>query len=133
MITKEKMMPLMLKALPSFEATWQKFFNEWRDEKELPLYIALSALAQHLIKILSQHDADGLAQAFTVIEQWCVEGDNFVKEAVTVGLLEDLQNTALHTTTKPEQFRPLLQNESKKRWEELHSFWSQDELSIDEN
>ena len=40
-----------------------------------------------------------------------------------MGLLEDLQNTNLHTETEFEQFRPWLLPESAKWWDKLHGFW----------
>ena len=46
----------------------------------------------------------------------------------TVGLLEDLQNTNLHKSTEPEQFRLYLLPESAKWWDKLHRFWEHGNL-----
>ena len=55
-----------------------------------------------------------------------------MKEAITVGLLESLQNTNLHATTNPEQFVKYLGPESKKWWSKLEGFWERGELMKDE-
>src|SRR5690606_29937885 len=105
MITKSEMIPLMLTACPSFENTWREFLVSWRDESEPPLYLALSDLARHLISMLARNDVATFPGVFAVVERWHLEGDPYVAEAATVGLLEDLQNTNLHDSTVPEQFR----------------------------
>jgi hypothetical protein len=123
-ITKSEMMPLMLTVCPSFEGKWSAFLDYWRDETDLPVYLALSDLARHLIDMLARKDVALFPEVFDVVERWHVEGDSYVTEAATVGLLEDLQNAGLHTSTEPEQFRPYLLPESAKRWDKLYEFWA---------
>ena len=128
MITQFEMIPLMLSACPSFESKWREFLDHWRDEHEPPLYLALSDLARHLIEMLAHNDVASFPEVFAVVERWHVEGDSFVAEAATVGLLEALQNTNLHQSTDPEQFRSYLLPESSKWWDKLHGFWERGEL-----
>ena len=116
-------MPLMLAACPSFEAKWRDFLEYWRHDADPPLYLALSDLARHLIDMLERQDVASFPQVFAVVERWHVEGNSYVAEAATVGLLEDLQNTNLHRATEPEQFRPYLLPESARWWDKLHGFW----------
>jgi hypothetical protein len=117
------MMPLMLAACPSFEDTWRRFQNEWRDEADPPLYLAMADLARHLIDMLARQDVAAFPQIFAVVERWHIEGSPYVAEAATVGLLEDLQNAGLHKTTTPEQFRPYLLPISASWWDKLYEFW----------
>ena len=128
MITKAEMMPMMLGACPSFENKWCEFLEEWRDDPDPPLYLALSELARHLIGMLARHDVASFPAVFAVVERWHVEGNAYVAEAATVGLLEDLQNSNLHESTEPEQFRPYLMPESNKWWDKLYAFWERGEL-----
>ena len=88
------MMGPILEVSPSLEPMWQAFVAEWKDDPEgLPHYLVLSDLARHIADLLEQ-GADGeLRRIFQVVEAWHVQGDAYVKEAATVGLLEDLQNT----------------------------------------
>jgi hypothetical protein len=124
MITQSDMFALLLKADPTFEPAWREFCDEWRDHSQPPLYLALSALATHLIAQLETRDTASFDAVFDVVERWHVEGDDYVREAATVGLLEDLQNMNLHTSTHPAAFRPWLRHESLLWWEGVEAFWA---------
>ena len=127
-ISQSEMMPLMLKACPSFEGEWREFRDSWQGESDPPIYAALTDLACHLIAMLSRGDVSTFPDVFAVVERWHVEGNPFVAEAATVGLLEDLQNTNFHNGTDPEQFRQYLLPESLKWWDKLHAFWQRGEI-----
>lgn len=119
----------MLTACPSFQSKWNAFVEEWKDEPEgLPQYVVLADLARHPVGMLARNETDTFPAVFNVVEQWHLQGDAYVKEAATVGLLEDLQNTNFHESTKPEQFRAFLGPVSAKRWSRLYGFWERGEL-----
>ena len=132
MISRDQMFEPLLVALPSFQCHWDEFLSEWLGEDVLPLYLALSSLARHLVDLLAQGCDEQLRAAFRVVEQWHVEGDAYVKEAATVGLLEDLQNSNLHEGTDPEQFRRYLGPESQRWWNKVVRFWSEGRLLTDD-
>lgn len=132
MITKLDMMNSMLEACPSFRPQWDRFLAEWNSEDDKPLYLALGSLARHLIQKLATRDVDSLSRAFAVIERWHREGDSFVREAASVGLLEDLQNENLHESTTPMEFEPFLLTESAKCWKKVDLFWRSSDLIPDE-
>jgi len=124
-ITRNDMMALILDACPSFVPTWKAFLDEWREEVDaLPYYLVLADLARHMIGMLERGEKDQLARLFQVVERLHLEGDGFVREAATIGLLEDLQNLNLHSKTCPEQFVPFLGTESAIWWDKLNQFWS---------
>jgi hypothetical protein len=123
-IVKEQMMEVLLDACPSFRPAWEAFLAEWRESTDdLPLYLALAEFARHLIGRLERADTASFPTIFRAVERLQVEGEHYVREAATVGLLEDLQNLNLHTATGPEQFRPFLGPESAAAWDELYGFW----------
>ena len=123
MIPKTRMMDTLVAASPAFAGEWEAFRREWAESEELPLYLALSAFARHVVALLEANDVDRLHRVFEAVEALHVEGDEYVSAAATVGLLEDLQNTNLHSTTEPEQLRPFLGTESGRCWDRLASFW----------
>jgi len=126
MLAKDDMLPMLLDACPSFAPTWQEFLAEWRGEDDLPLYVALGDLARHLIGLVERGETDELPKVFQVVERWHLEGDEYVREAATVGLLEGLQNLNLHEHgTAPAQFRAMLRPESLRRWDELAASWEE--------
>ena len=123
-ISRNQMLPLFVAAIPSFLPSWHTFLYEWNDEPELPLYLALGDLARHLIDQLSRGETVHFPTVFDLVERCHVQGDDYVREAVTIGLLEDLQNRNLHTTTDPADFEVWLAPESKAQWESLDRFWA---------
>jgi len=125
-------MDSMLEACPSFRPAWHAFLQEWRSDEDKPLYLALGDLARHLIAMLAARDTAGLVAAFDVVERWHLEGDGYVREAATVGLLEDLQNENLHATTAPADLERFLRPESLKWWRKVDRFWSNGELITDD-
>src|SRR5688572_23937180 len=110
------MMDVLVVASPTFAAEWEAFRLYWADEADTPLYLALSDFARHAIGFLESKDDERLRCIFEAVERLIVEGDQYVRVAATVGLLEDMQNENLHSTTEPEQFRPFLRPNSLKWW-----------------
>jgi hypothetical protein len=123
MITADQVMPLLLQASPSFGPAWESYTREASYEPGL-LYIDLGEFARHLIELWRLGNAQELKPAFAVAERLHLEGDDYVKEAVTIGLLEDLQNNARHERVDAEVFRPMLGPESVRWWDGLNRFWS---------
>lgn len=125
MIAKDDMMRVLLAACPSFAPQWEAYNNEWRDsDDEMPLYLALADFARHLVGMVERGETAVLPAVFAAVERLHVEGEHYVREAATVGLLEDLQNLNLHPNgTDPEQFRPYLGPVSAEMWHELYRFW----------
>ena len=109
---------------PSFRETWEIFREEYGSDDESPLYLALSELARHLIQDLETGNTHGFNAIFDVVERWHIKGDAYVKEAATIGLLEDLQNGGLHRKTRPDDFLPWLHPETLGWWTKVHEFWA---------
>ena len=86
-------------------------------------YAVLSELASYLIGQLKNGDTDGFKEIFELVEEWHIYGDDDVRTAATIGLLEDLQNPALHGQTAPEQFRKWLLPETAIWWQKVEDFW----------
>lgn len=133
MIAKNDMIVVLLDACPSFAPQWRAFVEEWREEaSDMPYYLALADFARHLIGMFERGEMANLRAVFAVVERLHVEGDHYVREAATVGLLEDLQNLNLHKNTHPEQFRQFLSPVSEKWWDKLYRFWEHGELLTDD-
>jgi hypothetical protein len=131
-ISRNQMMELLLAACPSFAPQWREFLQEWEAEPPLPLYLALGELAVHLVRLAETRQTAELEATFAVIEKLHLEGEPYVREAATIGVLEQLQNTNHHRTTSPEVFLPLLGPESKRWWDKLERFWGGDPRALAE-
>ena len=93
-IHREEVMPLVLQACPSFAGRWREYISSDIYQPEL-LYAHLGQLAHHLCALLRICDDSEFSAVFSLIERLCTEGDDYVKEAATIGLLEDIQNAAV--------------------------------------
>lgn len=123
MISRTEMFDPLLKISEGFRQIWGKFVEEWGSDKELPQYLALSCLARYISKLILESKEAELKGIFNVIEHWHIEGDDYVKEAATVGILEDLQNTNVVGLGVPEKVETYLLPESKKMWIKVSDFW----------
>jgi hypothetical protein len=141
MITRHAMMEPMLAALPALEPKWQAFVAEWRDNPyntpkshpdDLPNYLFLGDLAAYLADCMQEGDEESVRKALAVCERWLVEGEHYVSEAATVGLLEDLQNYAQRRNIAFARIEALLGPEGQRWWHKVNAFWSKGELLVDE-
>ena len=64
MIQREAMFEPMLAADPSFQPRWTEFLADWCDGPDLPLYLALSSLAEHLLERLRDSNTEGFDRIF---------------------------------------------------------------------
>jgi hypothetical protein len=117
MITKEQVIPLLLEACPSFKKHWEKF-----DDKDL-LYVALGEFARHLLQLQLLGQIETFKAVGIMIEHLHLEGDSYVQEAATIGLLEGIQNVWGNNKVESDLFKPYLLPTSRKWWDELNSFW----------
>ena len=113
----------MLEACPSFRPVWEAFCDEAADHEPRPYYWALGDLAHHLVNHYKSGETDEFDAVFAVVERWHLEGEHYVKEAATIGLLEGLQNVSGNNDLDPDVFVTWLGPQSKKWWAELDAFW----------
>jgi hypothetical protein len=123
MIEKEQVMGLLLGASPSFVENWDRHVSDPTYDEEL-LYVHLGEFAQHLVDLMKEGKTEEFQAIFDVVERLHLEGDPYVREATTIGLLEAIQNVAGDNNLAPEAFHPYLGPESKHWWERLNEFWS---------
>ena len=120
MITKDRVMPLLLQACPSFQSAWQRHVGT---EGEDSLYVSLGNFAEHLLELYQKNHTEEFPAVADAIERIHVEGDQCVREAATVGLLEGIQNVWPNKGVDPELFYPFLRPQSAKLWQSLNDFW----------
>lgn len=118
----------ILDVSPNFTPVWNEFLEEWKSEVDLPLYLLLADLARYINTLVNSKSDNELKKIFSVIEGWHLEGDSYVKEAATVGLLENLQNINVVGDSTPEIIVSYLLPESKKWWVKVNEFWTTEKL-----
>lgn len=128
MIVREEMFQPILEISDGFRPIWNEYLEEWKDDDELPQYLALGDLARYISSLISESKDEEIKKIFSVIERWHLEGDSYVKEAATVGILEDLQNTNVVGVGVPEKVELYLLPESKKWWLKVYEFWEKGKI-----
>ena len=124
MYTKDNMIPALLVVSPSFTPIWNKFINDWKDDAEgLPLYLIFGDLACYIENKITLQNHKELERIFSIVEQWHIKGDSYVKEAATVGLLETLQNTNVVKKESPKIIEKYLLPKSLEQWKKVYEFW----------
>ena len=87
------------------------------------LYVDLGEFAHHLVELHKANQTNEFPAIFEVIERLHLEGDAYVKEAATIGMLEGIQNVAGNSDVNPEEFSQYLKPKSAKWWRSLNDFW----------
>jgi hypothetical protein len=121
MIRKGEMIPMLVEACPSFLEKWQAHRQEYEDEIDYLPYIALGEFARHLIQLDSTNQVTEFEDVFDLVERLYLEGEDCVREAATIGLLEGLQNSL---GADAEKFHKYLKPETLKWWNQLNRFWN---------
>lgn len=129
MITQKELLPLLRASSKTFdkianEELGSTNFTFWTDEQgDLLFYMILGDYAHHIVDLYRAKNVSEFDTIFELIEQLHIKGDGYVKEAVTIGLLEDIQNIAGNSKLDSNEFVKYLQPESLKWWESLNAFW----------
>ncbi|PLS06717.1 hypothetical protein CVD27_07195 [Neobacillus cucumis] len=113
-------MNLLLEACPSYKPYYEENLG---DDGEQLIYIDIMEFVAHLIELYKQNQINEFPKIFEVIELLHTDGDDFVKESATIGLLESIQNMS-GDEINPDVFKKYLKPESLKWWNHLDDFWN---------
>jgi hypothetical protein len=120
-IAKAEVFPIILAACPSFRARYEASVAE--DGADL-LYIHAGALAAHLLALHRAGDREEFPAVGAAIERLHTDGDHSVRELMTIGVLEGIQNVWGNSGAQPDQFLPFLGPLSTTAWHDLNRFWA---------
>jgi hypothetical protein len=122
MINKDDVIPIIIESCPSF----QDIYNN-SDNKEL-LYVVMGELARHMLDIIMSKDYKRIDDICLAIEEFHVNGDQYVKELATIGILEGIQNVWGNNNREFEinKLTTYLRPVSLNYWNSLNKFWNQE-------
>ena len=129
MIDTQEMLKVTFRLLADFtpeEGNKTEICGFSRDE--VPLYLMMSELARCVVTLLEDDRIPELQEVAATLERWIVDGDEDVRKAAIVGLIEDVQNANLHRTTSPEQFAHFLYPTSLTWWDKVNKFLAEGQL-----
>ena len=102
MIHADDIIGILVEANPDFHQTSEDFLSAWENEGHLPYYLLLGDTGFDVAEFIKDGDFHALAKTFEMIENLHVNGDHYVKEAASLGLLESIQNNLLADNFKLE-------------------------------
>lgn len=132
MIGQAQMFEPVFEILPDFRLELSEMSDNFqKGAAGWPTYLATAALAARLIGLLEKDEIETVEHILEIVDRWIVEGDASVRQVAIVGLIENLQNGNLHSTTRPEDFRKLLGPESRYWWKKVEKFWLRGDIIRD--
>ncbi|MCP1135287.1 hypothetical protein NKT34_18465 [Paenibacillus polysaccharolyticus] len=125
MIEKEEIMERLLIAVPSYKDRYERYIQEnYELGEERLIYVDISDFVKHVIECYQRKNTDEFDALFEVIEELHTNGDSFVKEFATVGILESLQNQLSDKNIEYIEFEKCLRPESKRWWNHVIDYWN---------
>lgn len=124
----------VLEQCPKFVEYWDAFISDYGNESELeslPLYLIGADFARYIVKCYIFGDLEEVQIAFNIIENWIVDGDEYVQNCAIIGVLEQLQNSNITGTINPEQFLQFAGSATQKYWVKIIDFWEKGILITD--
>lgn len=119
------LLPALLTECPSFLGTWEMHVTEWPDPATRGVYLDLGAFATYLVALLAKGETAEFPGVFATVERYLRDGDDGIRYALKLGLLETLGNVASNEDGWPlaarfrEWFGPL----TAAAWNDLHDLW----------
>jgi len=117
-----EIIPRFLEICADFRKQWEEHLEYWgKDERGM--YNDIAEFAHFIVDSYKDGKTEKFPEVFKQIESYLVNGDEKVKEIISIGLLEDIQNIASHEEHGYEVFEKWLGPVSKKYWKEIEALW----------
>lgn len=131
MITKNELLDLLIESSTQFKEISVKELDDndtlWKDEDGNILYHSvLAAYAGHIVTLYKHQIVGKFDKIFELIEMLHLNGDSYIKEAATIGILEGIQNISGNSNLDPRVFEQYLHPESMRWWNSLKRFWDKE-------
>lgn len=96
-VSESQVIPMLLESCPGFHSLWRAHLDEWPDHtpsRGHSHYADVNAFAHYLKAQLSAGITDEFSAAFAAIERMMTDGDDDVRQLLTIGLFEDLSDSS---------------------------------------
>lgn len=118
-----EVMPWLLAAFPESANAWQRYQQSDRYVPGEP-YNDVSWMARQLIERMEASKTGGFHRLFLAIEALLENGSDDVRELLTTGFLEDLQNSSLNASIPLEAWERWLSPLTHAAWRAVAGLWS---------
>lgn len=82
-------------------------------------------ISDAIVNSLGREDTQNFMWLFALIEKYLKEGDKEVKELLSYGLIDHLQESLIKKRMKLSALDPWLRDETKDVWQSMIDIWSQ--------
>ncbi|WP_430882655.1 DUF7674 family protein [Fusibacter sp. JL216-2] len=120
MIQKDEVLTGLLHNLPDTYAD-----HRMRDRNRMDLYGGVDIISDAIVNSLGREDTQNFMWLFALIEKYLKEGDKEVKELLSYGLIDHLQESLIKKRMKLSALDPWLRDETKDVWQSMIDIWSQ--------
>lgn len=122
LIDKAGMFEMLLKALPGAAEEWSEHLNDTAGD-DLS-YLGTAVFARQIIELSRVQEVRSFPAVFSTIERLLIEGTDDVKDLVTIGLIESLQNISSWTSHNHSVFEKWLEPHTLTAWREVEAMWA---------
>jgi hypothetical protein len=122
MIERGDLISVLLQEVPQLREEWARYLSDSGADID-GTYVQLAWFANAMVESAKAGRKEALAGIAVAIERLHVEGDAFVREAATIGLLEGIQNYAGDSDGLLPILVDSLGPESRRWWNSLNAFW----------
>ena len=120
MIQKDEVLVGLLHNLPDTYAD-----HRMSDRTRVDLYSGVDIISDAIVQSLESNDTQNFLWLFALIEKYLREGDTEVKELLSYGLIDHLQESLIKNKMKLDAFDPWLRDETRGVWQGMIDIWSQ--------
>ena len=120
LIQKDEVLTGLMHNLPDTYAD-----HRLSDRMRLDLYNGVDIISDAIVQSLEREDTQNFLWLFALIEKYLKEGDVEVRELLSYGLIDHLQESLIKNRLKLDAFDPWLRNETKGVWQGMIDIWSQ--------
>jgi hypothetical protein len=121
MVEAKDVMPSLLSTFPEFNREWQDYLNSDMYGPDEP-YNDIAQLATFLVDRIEIRETDGFDRLFRAVEELLQEATPSVRELITVGLLEGIQNVSLSRSVSLESWESWLGPLTSEAWRNVIEF-----------
>lgn len=125
-----RIMPRLLSAFPESANEWQRSQQSDRYVPGEP-YNDVGWLARQLVSSMKAAHTGDFDRFFLTVEGLLENATTDVRELITVGFLEDLQNSSLNAAIPLEAWEPWLGPSTREAWRAVTELW-RGKLTADE-
>jgi hypothetical protein len=119
----DEVMPSLLSAYPEFQEAWHAYTTSDLHGPGEP-YNDIAQLASFLVSRQRASETKGFDRLFEAVECMLRTGPQAVRELLTVGLLEDVQNISLNNSVALPPWEQWLGPTTREAWTKIGEMWN---------